>query len=73
MTAIYISRERWKRRKARETAAVGSCTDVLELSFLISVTKYLAHETIKGMVRLMLTKLEPNLMQNKERSPSLCP
>ena len=39
MTAIYISREKWERRKARETAVVGSCTDVLELSFLISVTK----------------------------------
>ena len=39
LTAIYISRERWERRKARETAVVGSCIDVLELSFLISVTK----------------------------------
>ena len=26
MTAIYISREKWQRRKARETAVVGSCT-----------------------------------------------
>ena len=39
MTAIYISREKWERRKARETAVVGSCTVVLELSFLFSATK----------------------------------
>ena len=39
MTAIYISREKWERRKAREITVVGSCTDVLEMSFLISVTK----------------------------------
>ena len=73
MTAIYISREKWERRKARETAVVGSCTDVLELSFLILSEKCLAQETIKGMVRLMLTKLEPTLKWNKERSPSLSP
>ena len=39
LTAIYISREKWERRKARETAVVGSCSDVLELSFFISLTK----------------------------------
>ena len=39
MTAIYISREKWERRKARETAVVGSCSDVMEPSFLISPTK----------------------------------
>ena len=41
MTAIYISREKWERRKARETAVVGSCTDVLELSF-----PYLCHKNV---------------------------